>query len=62
MANSFPLYLGIVPEKFKSRVLDNLVNDIVVNHNNHLTTGVLGTKYMPEALQWKDVQILRGRS
>jgi alpha-L-rhamnosidase len=50
MANSFPLYLGIAPEKFRSRVLDNLINDIVVGHNNHLTTGVLGTKYMPEAL------------
>jgi alpha-L-rhamnosidase len=50
MANSFPLYLGIVPENIKSRVLDNLVNDIVVKNNTHLTTGVLGTKYMPEAL------------
>jgi alpha-L-rhamnosidase len=50
MANSFPLYLGMVPVNFKSRVLDNLVNDIVVSHKNHLTTGVLGTKYMPEAL------------
>ena len=50
MANAFPLFLGIVPEAEKHRVLENLVNDIVVNNNNHLTTGVLGTKYMPEAL------------
>ena len=50
MANSFPLYLGIVPENMKSRVLDNLVKDIVINHSSHLTTGVLGTKYLPEAL------------
>ena len=50
MANSFPLFLGIVPEEFKSKVLDNLVNDIVVKNITHLTTGVLGTKYMPEAL------------
>lgn len=50
MANSFPIYLGIVPEKLKSGVMANLVRDIVVYHNNHLTTGVLGTKYMPEAL------------
>ena len=50
MANAFPLFLGIVPENLKSRVLDNLVKDIVVNNNTHLTTGVLGTKYMPEAL------------
>lgn len=50
MANAFPLYLGIVPENLESRVLNNLMKDIVVNNNNHLTTGVLGTKYMPEAL------------
>jgi alpha-L-rhamnosidase len=50
MANSFPLYLGLVPENMKSRVLANLVNDIVEKHHNHVTTGVLGTKYMPEAL------------
>lgn len=50
MANAFPLYLGMVPEDMKQKVLDNLVNDIVVTHSTHLTTGVLGTKYMPEAL------------
>ncbi|MFA5327895.1 MAG: family 78 glycoside hydrolase catalytic domain [Prolixibacteraceae bacterium] len=50
MANAFPLFLGIVPENLKSRVLENLVKDILVNNHTHLTTGVLGTKYMPEAL------------
>ncbi len=50
MANSFPLFLGIVPEDLKPKVLDNLVSDIVTKNNTHLTTGVLGTKYMPEAL------------
>ena len=50
MANAFPLYLGIVPEDAKNKVLENLVNDIEIKNGNHLTTGVLGTKYMPEAL------------
>jgi len=50
MANAFPLFLGIVPENLKSRVLSNLVNDIAEKNDMHLTTGVLGTKYMPEAL------------
>jgi alpha-L-rhamnosidase len=50
MANAFPLYLGIVPDDLKNKVLDNLINDIVVKNSSHLTTGVLGTKYMPEAL------------
>ena len=50
MANAFPLFLGIVPGNIQQRVLDNLVKDIVTNNDTHLTTGVLGTKYMPEAL------------
>lgn len=50
MDNAFPLFLGLVPEKLQSKVLDNLVNDIVKINDTHLTTGVLGTKYMPEAL------------
>ncbi len=50
MANAFPLFLGIVPDDSKNRVLENLIHDIEINNGNHLTTGVLGTKYMPEAL------------
>ena len=50
MANAFPLFLGIVPGNERQKVLENLVEDIVVTHQNHLTTGVLGTKYMPEVL------------
>jgi alpha-L-rhamnosidase len=50
MANAFPLFLGLVPEDSKNKVLENLVNDIEIINGNHLTTGVLGTKYMPEAL------------
>jgi alpha-L-rhamnosidase len=50
MANAFPLYLGIVPDDKKQQVLDNLVDDILMKNGAHLTTGVLGTKYLPEAL------------
>jgi alpha-L-rhamnosidase len=50
MANAFPLYLGLVPEEAIEKVLENLINDIEIKNENHLTTGVLGTKYMPEAL------------
>lgn len=50
MANAFPLYLGLVPEKHKMAVLNNLVNDIINKNNGHLTTGVLGSKYMIDAL------------
>ncbi len=50
MANAFPLFLGLVPKEYKAKVLENLVKDIVVTNDTHLTTGVLGTKYMPEVL------------
>ncbi len=50
MDNAFPLFLNIVTEAQKSNVLKNLVDDIMVSNQAHLTTGVLGTKYMPEAL------------
>lgn len=54
MANAFPLFLGIVPEKYRQEVLDNLVADIVEKNDGHLTTGVLGSKYMIEALSLFD--------
>ena len=43
--NALPLYLNIVPEAQK-RVLDNLVHDVVDQHDGHLTTGNLCTKYL----------------
>ena len=49
-SNSFALFLGLVPESEKEAVLNNLVNDIVNTQNTHLTTGILGTKYMVEVL------------
>jgi alpha-L-rhamnosidase len=50
MANAFPLYLGLVPQGRRELVLANLVKQILVTDSSHLTTGVLGTKYMPEVL------------
>jgi len=48
-ANSFALFLGLVPEKQVPRVVDNLVKNIAAA-NGHLTTGNLCTKYLLEAL------------
>jgi len=48
-ANSFALFLGLVPESRIPRVVENLVRD-VREHGNHLTTGNLCTKYLLEAL------------
>ena len=49
-ANSFALFIGIVPENEKEAVLDYLVDDIVNTHEGHLSTGILGTKYIMELL------------
>jgi alpha-L-rhamnosidase len=47
--NCFALWLGLVPEDRKARVLENLVRDIV-ERGYHLTTGNVCTKYLLEAL------------
>jgi alpha-L-rhamnosidase len=49
-ANLLPLYLNIVPEEEIGSVFGNLQNDILYNNNTHLTTGIIGTKYMMEVL------------
>lgn len=47
--NSFALFLGLVDKEKIPRVVENLVKD-VENHNYHLTTGNLCTKYLLEML------------
>lgn len=49
-ANAFALYLGLVPKEYINVVVDYLVNDIEKNHNGHLSTGNLCTKYLLEVL------------
>jgi len=45
-----PLFLGMVPEDKKKTILKNLVDDIVVMHNGHLNTGIVGTRYILDVL------------
>jgi alpha-L-rhamnosidase len=47
--NAIALYLGLVPEDLRSRVLEALLRD-VEEHDYHLTTGNLCTKYLLEVL------------
>jgi alpha-L-rhamnosidase len=49
-SQSFALYTGIIPLEFKGKVLDYLLNDIRVNKASHLSTGILGTKFMLDEL------------
>lgn len=49
-ANTLPLYQDIVPEEEMGAVFGNLRNDILYKNNTHLTTGIIGTKYLMEVL------------
>lgn len=48
--NAFALYAGVVPEAQQKQVVEQLVKNITLKHNNHLWTGILGTKALIEAL------------
>jgi alpha-L-rhamnosidase len=45
-----PLYLGLVPPEKRGPVMSRLTNDIVYGKNTHLTTGIIGAKYVMELL------------
>ena len=49
-ANLLPLYLDIIPEEEIGSVFGNLRSDILYKNNTHLTTGIIGTKYLMEVL------------
>jgi len=49
-ANTLPLFLGLVPDNLRVGVWGNLFNDIVYKHDSHLTTGIIGTKYILDVL------------
>lgn len=48
-SNTFMLYLGIVPEDLRNRVLQNLVDDIL-SRDTHLSTGNICSRYILDVL------------
>jgi len=48
MENLLPLFFDIVPDKARNKVVSNLIGDI--EKKGHLTTGMIGTKYLMETL------------
>jgi alpha-L-rhamnosidase len=44
------LYFGLVPEKSLPAVLGRLVSEVSETHKGHVSTGIFGTKYVPEVL------------
>jgi len=45
-ANTLPLFLKITPEELRANVRNRITDDIVYFKNSHLTTGILGAKYI----------------
>lgn len=45
-----PLAFGLVSSKYNQSVIDNLVNDILVKNNGHLTVGCPGLKWLMQIL------------
>ncbi len=48
--NALALWMGLVSAERRERVLGNLVRDVLEEHDGHLTTGNVCTKYLLEAL------------
>lgn len=49
-ANLLPLYLDMVPDEDKESVWQNLLESIIVHHNSHLDTGLVGTRFLFDVL------------
>ncbi|UCG46355.1 MAG: family 78 glycoside hydrolase catalytic domain [Phycisphaerales bacterium] len=49
-SNALPLYLGMVPHGKEKAVTENLYRDIMVKHSGRLSTGILGTNALEQAL------------
>ncbi len=47
---AFALFLNMLPAEERPAALAHLVGDITDKHNGHLTTGILGTRYMLDVL------------
>ena len=49
-SNALPLYLGMVPAGMEKAVAKNLIDDIRITRNGHLSTGIIGTNALVQAL------------
>ncbi len=49
-ANCIPLFLNIVPHGKVERVMRKLLEDLATTHDYHVNTGIVGTRYLLEAL------------
>ena len=49
-ANTLPLFLDLATDKERGRAWGRLFDNLVYKHDSHLTTGIIGTKYIMELL------------
>ncbi len=49
-ANVLPLAFGMVPEELKEKVFQNMVHEIEVTKEGHISTGVVGTQFLMRTL------------
>jgi alpha-L-rhamnosidase len=49
-SNVLPLYLDMVPPDKKDAVLNKLLHSIINDHDYHLDTGIIGTRYLLDVL------------
>jgi alpha-L-rhamnosidase len=49
-ANAMSLHLGLVPQEKQAAVLKNLVDDIMLKNDGHLSTGILGASSLEQVL------------
>ncbi len=49
-SNILPLYLDMVPESKKKKVVSTLLHCIIEDHDYHLDTGIVGTRYLWDVL------------
>jgi alpha-L-rhamnosidase len=49
-ANAMALFLNLVPDESRHKVVGNLTNDVLYYHDTHVTTGFIGVKFLMTAL------------
>jgi alpha-L-rhamnosidase len=49
-ANVLPLAFGMVPEDLKDKVFQNMVHEVEVTKQGHISTGVVGTQFLMRTL------------
>jgi alpha-L-rhamnosidase len=49
-ANLLPLYFGMIPEKYREGVFNNMVNVILEKNKGHISTGMVGVQWLMRGL------------